>query len=651
MSKNISSMNTSYIQDASNIMRKQELLRYVTDIGSSLRLQMDVKTLLAYVATATCEALGFRYAALYLLDTDGYFHAQATCGLSPEQEVYLCQHPLPNAIASLIIDERYRISNAYFIPSESALWENERFADHFIVVGEEPAIVPTQTVQASSSEWQTTDLIVVPLVSAENTLLGLLTPDEPLDGLRPDKDMMLCLELLANQAAIVIEGARLYEAARKSSEERAALIEIGRALFSPDALRDLHSVYETIYLQARRIMPIDSLFVARCTSDGDKLSFDYLVDEDKEYPIENYENVASWIRKFLVEEGKVFLFSTKEEYSTFADGENKQDQTDVFGTMRLSETLLFVPIHFGKEALGMLSVQSYMPHAYTQRQVEMLQEISIQAGIAITNARLYIEQREAVQRAQESEQLKNHFLMTASHELRTPLTAIQGYLELLTMHQAMLSEEDKTRFIINAHRASEEVILLLGNVMDTSHVNQKEIVLNLGATQLTHALAPVLDILEPALLRQQRRVELDIPSTFFVRADEARLRQVLLNVLNNALKYTPSGTNIHVGAEYLPAQQIISPLSASAKDVHTTRFAVLAIRDWGDGIALAEQERLFEKFVRLPNAVANTQRGSGLGLYLCRQLTEAMGGKIWVESTSVVGEGATFFIALPDAST
>jgi len=82
-----------------------------------------------------------------------------------------------------------------------------------------------------------------------------------------------------------------------------------------------------------------------------------------------------------------------------------------------------------------------------------------------------------------------------------------------------------------------------------------------------------------------------------------------------------------------------------------TRFAVLAIRDWGDGIALAEQERLFEKFVRLPNAVANMQHGSGLGLYLCRQLTEAMGGKIWVESTSVVGEGATFFIALPDAST
>jgi GAF domain-containing protein len=85
--------------------------------------------------------------------------------------------------------------------------------------------------------------------------------------------------------------------------------------------------------------------------------------------------------------------------------------------MRPSQSLLFVPIHYGETPIGLLSSQSYQPHAYTRRHLEMLKEISIQAGIAITNARLNSELRDALKQAQESDQLKNHFLMTASHEL------------------------------------------------------------------------------------------------------------------------------------------------------------------------------------------------------------------------------------------
>ncbi len=648
MSQNPIPFNISFTQSPSNLLRQHKVLKYVTDIDSSLRLQINVIALLNRVTTAVCEVLGFRYSALYIVHEDGRLHAQASYGISSEEEEYLRQHPLPNAVAALLIDERYRISGSYFIPTESPLWENEVFAGYFLTMSDEQVLIPNSS--SASNVWKTTDMIVVPLMSADNTLLGLLTPDAPLDGLRPDVEMMECLELLAAQAALIIEGAQLYEAVKQRSEERTTLVEIGHALFAPEALHDLHTVYETIHEQVQHIMPVDAFMVSRYFHATDKLVMDYIVDEGVVYPPENYTAIPLLARKLFLKEEKYFLFSTQEEYKCYRDAveniSSEEEYDDVLGSHRLSESILFVPLHFGKEVLGMLSVQSYTPHDYTAHHVEMLLEIALQAGIAITNARLYTELREAVQRAEEADQLKNHFLLTASHELRTPLTAIQGYLELLSMHGASLSEKDRNRFISSARRASEEVILLLGNVMDTSHVDQKEITLSLSNVQLSHALLPVLDILGPNAIRQGRNVEVYIDDALHVHADESRLRQILLNVLGNALKYTPIKTPITIHAERLSTPVPHMHISPTVTE-HSV--VLLSISDRGDGIAPEDQERLFTKFVRLPNALKSTQKGSGLGLYLCRQLVEAMNGAIWVESTGVPGEGTTFFIALPHA--
>lgn len=649
MQQNPVPSDSSHVHRSSHLLRQQKVLKYITDIDSSLRLQIDVLALLNRVTAAVCEALGFHYSALYIAHEDGRFHAQASHGISQEEEMYLRQRPLPNDVAALLIDERFRISDSYFIPTESTVWENEVFADYFLTMNYEQ--LPLSPVSPSDT-WKTTDMIVVPLMSADNTLLGLLTPDAPFDGLRPSVETMVCLELLANQAALIIEGARMYETAKKRSEERATLVEIGHVLFSPDTLHDLHTVYETVYKQVQRIMPLDAFMVSRYFHSNDKLIMDYIVDDGNEYPSENYTVIPLLARKLFLKEEKYFLFFTQDEYKSYNEAHEDihlEEYDYVVGSHRLSESLIFVPLHFGKEVLGMLSVESYTPYSYTMQQVEMLQEVALQAGIAITNARLYTELREAVQRAEESEQLKNHFLLTASHELRTPLTAIQGYLELLSIHGTTLSEKDRMRFTMSARRASEEVILLLGNVMDTSHMNQDEIDLTLSTLQLSRAVLPVLDILEPTIVRQDRNIEIRIDDTLYIRADDLRLRQVLLNVLGNALKYTPIKTPISIRAECVDTLATHIPIPSSIT-LHDRFIVLLSISDQGDGVAPEDQERLFAKFIRLPNALKSRQRGSGLGLYLCRQLVEAMGGAIWVESTGVPGEGTTFFIALPRAS-
>jgi signal transduction histidine kinase len=281
----------------------------------------------------------------------------------------------------------------------------------------------------------------------------------------------------------------------------------------------------------------------------------------------------------------------------------------------------------------------------------MLKEIGVQAAIAITNARMYSELREALKQAQASEQLKNHFLMTASHELRTPLTAVQGYVELLSEFDGTLDEETKKRFVTHARRACEELVLLLGNVMDASRIEQDRVTLNLGPVRVLEAVQMVLEILEPIIARERRPIEVRIPDSAHARVDDLRLRQILLNLVGNALKYSPASTALAIAAECIDQAELCRRISShnqqEVPNGTAEQFVVIAIRDWGPGIPLEDQPKLFTKFMRLVPAINSMQRGAGLGLYLCRQLTEAMGGHIWMESSGIPGEGSIFFVALP----
>jgi signal transduction histidine kinase len=640
------------VQQSETLLANQrELLRYITEIGSTLRLHMDLGTLLKRVTEASCKAIGFRYSVLYLSDGSGYFRACASSGVGVEEEKYVRQHPLPDTVVAQFISQEYRISESYFIPAEAPLWKNDYLVSFFTVVDDDGLSAFSRSEQQSLSpgSWRKEDLMLVPLISGDNMMLGFLTPDAPLNGLRPTVETMVVLELFANQAAVVIEGARLYEEARQSSEERAALIEIGRVLSSPDAQRDLQTVYRTIYEQVQRVMPADVFFVTRYYSAGNKLIMDYLVDEDVEYPPQEYRIFRAGTRHLLFHENVGRLFSTQGEYLQFIK-EGSMESDDTFGSGRPSQSFLFVPIRYSGKPLGFLSAQSYQSYAYTQRHLEMLKEIGVQAGIAITNARLNTELREALKQAQESERLKNHFLMTASHELRTPLTAVQGYLELLGNFSHVLDADAQARFLSNARRACEELVLLLGNVMDTSRIDQDRVTLNLGPVQIISAVQLILEILEPTIEREERLVEVKVADELYVWVDDLRLRQVLLNVVGNALKYTPASSRIAITAQCMSSVELNERLSSVQQqicDSASDRFVVIAIRDWGPGIALEEQSQLFTKFMRLDSAINSIQRGAGLGLYLCRQLIEAMDGRIWLESKGIPGEGSTFALALP----
>ncbi len=318
------------------------------------------------------------------------------------------------------------------------------------------------------------------------------------------------------------------------------------------------------------------------------------------------------------------------------------------------EDLMVVPlISADNTLLGFLTPDAPLDGLRPTTETMALFELfANQAAIVIEGTHLYAELRNALKQAQESERLKNHFLITASHELRTPLTAIQGYLELLGEFGPALDEESKTRFLANARRACEELVLLLGNVMDASRIDQDRVELKPDSVRVVQSVQIILEILEPILGREGRTVEVRIADDLSVWVDDLRLRQILLNLVGNALKYTPAPSGLAIKAESESGEELAQYLTRSSVHQHLSpppsgHFVVIAIRDWGPGISLEDQRHLFTKFMRLPMAINSLQRGAGLGLYLCRQLTEAMGGYIWMESAGVPGEGSTFFVALP----
>ena len=289
---------------------------------------------------------------------------------------------------------------------------------------------------------------------------------------------------------------------------------------------------------------------------------------------------------------------------------------------------VWLPLKGGKQHMGVLALTYPRPHLFSPEEQRVLSMFADQFAVALENASFTVELRAAYERQKELDRLKDQFIMTASHELRTPLTAVQGYIELLEAYNHNLSSERRAEFIMKAHRGCDELTLLVENIMDASRVQVDTENLNLIQVSLLEPVTHITEMLEGVTRHEQRTVNVAIPADAYVMADELRLRQVLLNLVSNALKYSSPQSDIDI--------------TASMKNGNVN----VSIRDRGQGVPPKDQARLFKRFVRLERDMNSPIRGAGLGLYISKRLIEAMGGRIWVESTGKAGEGSIFTFTL-----
>jgi signal transduction histidine kinase len=260
---------------------------------------------------------------------------------------------------------------------------------------------------------------------------------------------------------------------------------------------------------------------------------------------------------------------------------------------------------------------------------------------ALQRANAQIEQQARIEAAYEQQhrlnKLKDQFILHASHELRTPLTQVYGYLELLGTFHDTLSSEKRATFTLQATQGCETLQQLIDTMLDAAGTDSHTTAPQPQELVVADLVHEVLDQFEP-LQRQEHPVELEIAEGLVVQADRQSLCRVLRNLLSNAFKYTPAQTSVQVVATRC------DPVTQRPND---TLQACICVQDTGPGIPPEDIPLLFGKFVRLKRDMASSIRGTGLGLYISKQLVEAMGGHIWVESAGIVGQGSRFYFTLP----
>jgi signal transduction histidine kinase/CheY-like chemotaxis protein len=291
-------------------------------------------------------------------------------------------------------------------------------------------------------------------------------------------------------------------------------------------------------------------------------------------------------------------------------------------------SMVAVPLRREGEILGALVARRRTPGKLPPEELELLETLADQSSVAIVNARVYRQLEDKRRQLEVASGHKSEFLASMSHELRTPLNAVIGFSDVLLDRMAGELNERQDEYVREIRDSGRHLLELINDILDLSRVESGRMELDRHSVWLPGVLEQSL-----AMVRQravQHGISLAVhvaPDVATVAADELKLKQVLLNLLTNAVKFTPDGGAVTVAAHADGA------------------MAQISVRDTGVGIAEAEQEAIFETFQRGGRAARSGAEGTGLGLTLSRRIVELHGGRLWVESRP--GAGSTFSFTLP----
>jgi two-component system phosphate regulon sensor histidine kinase PhoR len=232
-----------------------------------------------------------------------------------------------------------------------------------------------------------------------------------------------------------------------------------------------------------------------------------------------------------------------------------------------------------------------------------------------------------ISRLKELEKIRQDFVANVSHELRTPLTTIKGYAE--TLLEGALKEEVAFQFVQVIKRQSDRLAKIVEDLLTLSKIESKEFQLKMENLLLPELIEDVLNFIQEAAEKKKISISLELPAPLMVKADRNYLEQILINFIDNAIKYGREGGKI-----------IISAIQITQSEIE------VSVRDNGIGIPKEDLPRIFERFYRVDKGRSRELGGTGLGLSIIKHLIQAHGGRVWAESQ--VGEGSTFYFTLPN---
>jgi signal transduction histidine kinase len=469
-------------------------------------------------------------------------------------------------------------------------------------------------------------LLGVPLLR-EGTPIGVLVVQRQTVCPFTEKQIEL-VTTFADQAVIAIENVRLFDEVQARTHELARLVErlraLGEVTQAVNSTLDLEMVLSTIVAKA---VPLSG------TDGGAIYVFDASAQEfDLRATYGFSKALIAAVRDQHVGASDAIRQATRSRrpHQVADVGDEPPSPVRELAIREGYRARLIVPLLDGDDVVGALVVRRKQPGDFAEDTVDLLQTFAAQSVLAIKNARLFSEVEEKGRELELASQHKSQFVAHMSHELRTPLNAIIGYTEMLQEEAQDLKHETYVEPLDRVAGAARHLLALINEVLDLSKIEAGKLDLAPEPVNLLPLIQDVIGTAAQLAERNQNRLTFDSSDGLGpLTADPMRLRQILLNLLSNACKFTRQGEvtlRVH-------------------KVVDGSSWVDFVVSDTGIGMTPEQQAKLFQEFTQADSLTARRYGGTGLGLAITRKLARMMGGEVTVTSTP--GRGSVFTVRLP----
>lgn len=472
------------------------------------------------------------------------------------------------------------------------------------------------------ARYQIRSALIVPLL-IKRELVGFVYVANRPGGFR-QRDMQL-LEIFAAQAAETIANARLFTTIQAQAEREAV---VNRLVLALQQASEPKRGVEMVVERVGQVLGLDRC-IALMFSDSEHSDV-YgewcaggvsRVGNDPE--MVDRSPVGQWVK----EHRQPLVVSSVSGHRLASGVEDLIEKTGL-------QSIAVVPIMHQGRVIGSLSGhQTRRQRRWAEDDVDLLTAVATQIGSTLENARLISELREA-------NRLKDEFLATLSHELRTPLTAIKGWVDLLSENAALEFDEELADGIEVIKSSASSLTQLISDLLDLSRIQRRVLRLERKPSDINLAILDAVQVVRPPAIARSLDLRLELEDNLpLVYVDPHRIQQVVWNLLNNAVKFTPEGGRVIVRSRLIDSAGIM----LADDETEPPRWIVIEVEDTGEGIPQEFLPYVWDRFRQADGSSTRRHGGLGIGLALVKELVEAHGGQVSARSNG----GATFTVHLP----